>query len=211
MNPANNSEGEAEAKRIIANKYYTPTDSDLEDLESWKREIGINYPDNDSDEVFKVPSYNMMNNYLRLASWNVVHDYPLQDMKHYFVVFKPFNKKYNSNYDGMDHVRKALGDCKAMIITREIRSAKVHYNALIATTQNFIEKHEKNTSRYMMYVKSLDHKNFLDTVHACNSVHEYIIKESKLRYFIAQHKKGYKVPLDIYVRMNNIRWYNDLS
>lgn len=162
------SEGEAGSGADI----YIPTDSDLEDFDNYK-----------SGEC-------MFWNYSRLGSWNVIQDIVNSKLNCYFLVFKPLNSNYNPNYDGLDFCRKKIGNNYSyLIMTREIKASKIHYNALVVTDITLDHLHERLTSKYMIWCEEVtnDHMNIA-------RVHQYIIKESQERLFYAK-----KPPLDIYV------------
>lgn len=97
-----------------------------------------------------------------------------------YLVFKPFDNKYDFHFDGMDHVRKYVqSHCSPlmMIITREILAKKVHYNVFLWRCYDGYDFHQKQTSRYRVHQQIMfnltDRKNVLN----------YMIKESKERRF----------------------------
>jgi len=168
-NSTNNSEGEDGAK------LYTPTDSDYAEFELWKKEIGCSVI---AEKEFLIPKYNMMNNYPRLASWQVIGNYLNCVGNIFYLVFKPKNAKYDPKKNLLDHVRKKCGKYGAIIITREVEATKIHYNVLVRTTEDLKRLHDSQDSRFYIWCKEVPNKN-----KDLSKVHEYIIKESKLRYF----------------------------
>lgn len=175
MNPTDNSAGEAGAK------LYIPTDIDYAQLDAWKNSIGIcpmNNTEGIVNEGWVTPKYNMMNNYYLQASWRVIGNYLNCVGNIYYLVFKPKNKNYDPKKNLIDHVRKKVGKYSVIIITREIDATKVHYNVLVRTSEELSHLHDHQDSRFMISCQLVpNRKKDLDTVH------EYIIKESKTRYF----------------------------
>ena len=102
-------------------------------------------------ELYNMDTYNKPN-YTTLISWPIVNrSYETQTL--HYMVFKPFNSNYDPDFNGIEHIRKYLSGRKinpeAMIITREIMSAKVHYNVMIWVCEDhdfYLEG--KQTSRY---------------------------------------------------------------
>lgn len=132
-------------------------------------------------------------NYDDLISWPIVRR-SYEDTTLHYLVFKPFNSNYDPGFNGIEHIRKYLSGRKiypaAMIITREITSAKVHYNLMMWVCEDhdfYLEG--KQTSRYR-----ISHQ-IVTTQKDKYNVHEYIIKESKHRYF--------ETNIDIYVPNSN--------
>lgn len=179
----------------------------MEEYHDWKRRL--------VDETsYAIPRYNMMNNYERLASWKMLHNFyhvPVGS-KNYFVVFKPFNKTKDEELDGLKHVRAYLKNKKvkidAVIITREILATRVHYNMLIQSTFDFMTLHDKQTSKYRMFVTEV--KGTIRDVMAC---HEYIIKESKIRYFHTRSwdSRSYTDRVDLFCMTGRDVYHNDLA
>jgi len=103
----------------------------------------------------------------------------------------------------IDHVRKKIGKYNQIIITREIMATKVHYNVLVSTDKDLSLLNDKQDSRFYIYSKVVKNEDV-------NRVHQYIIKESKKRYF-----KCIQKPLDIFVQYKDfetskfIRCFND--
>lgn len=167
---------------------YEPTAEDFAELDAWREEYGLN--DNlGSDNPYFIPRYNMMNNYPRLATWPVLGQMMVQTVGDpYYIVCAPKNKKYNSNKCLMDHIRKRFSkNATEMIITREIRSTKCHYNVLVRSIQELdVLHHEKQDSRFFYYVQAVP-----DTFKDLRTVHQYMIKESMYRYFNCCKKKNH--------------------
>lgn len=136
--------------------------------------------------------FNLLNNYKRLPSWSLVKADPQTSI--YFMVFKPMNEHYDPHFNGMDAMRKYIGKVDHLIITREINSAKVHYNAMIWTDRDMTIKHEKHTKRYYVYCVCISGADRF-------KVHDYIVKESHTRYFNHGQPPLWKYnPVDIYVK-----------
>lgn len=155
---------------------------------------------------YKPPRYNMICNYPSLASWPIIRR-SHENMSLFFMVFKPKNKRYDPLFDGMDLVRKRIGsDFQDLIITREIDSKKIHYNAMVFTKKDLSAQHEKQTSRFFIYCKKVPYADKY-------KVHQYIVKESMTRYFYSRNLS----PMinDIYVASKygkeHKRFYNDLT
>lgn len=150
---------------------YQPTDSDHEDFEKFRQGC-------------------LFHNYQRLGSWDIIKQIVRSKLIVSFLVFKPFNSNYDSKYDGLEHVRKKIGkEYQFLIITREIKATKVHYNVLVVSENSFMYLNERKTSRYM--ISCQDVNNDISNV---SRVHEYIIKESQERLFHAIQS-----PIDLYV------------
>lgn len=133
-------------------------------------------------DTFKMPNYNIMNNYARLMRdicYITMRTYE-RPHKWFFLTFKPFNSTYDDNFDFyqnkcLDHCRKKLGNVDAYIITRETKATKTHVNILCVTTRALgNELNEAKTNRYYIYCKEARCR------HDCL---RYILKESKTRYF----------------------------
>lgn len=175
-------------------KLYIPTPEDYAQLDAWRAEVGCSQHPEKEDTYTIIPKYNIMNNYPRLPSWSVIGNYVNCVGNIYYLVFKPKNKKYDPKKNLMDHVRKKCGKHSAIIITREIEAAKVHYNVLVRTTEDLSKLHDTQDSRFYIYCKEVPHK-----AADLNKVHEYIVKESKTRYFTDNKdiyvffKKRYKI------------------
>lgn len=135
-----------------------------------------------SNDLYKMPSYCMLHNYLslhKLVSYITGRTYE-RPHKWYFLTFTPFNSTYTKNLDFytnkcLDHCRKKLGKVEAYIITREIKATKIHINVLCVTKRDLSkELHKAKTNRYFIYCEECrDRNHCLD----------YILKESKTRYF----------------------------
>jgi len=187
---------------------YEPTADDYAALEQWRNEYGLN--DNlGSDNPYNIPRYNMMNNYPRLSSWPVLGKMLMTKYgKVYYIVCAPKNKKYDGKKCLIDHIRKKIGKYwTEVIITREIRSTKIHYNVLVRSDNELKTKlHLTQDSRFFYYVQEVP-----DTFSNIKTVHEYITKEARERYFMCLKK-----PIDIYScvynpRGSNFHYYNDIS
>lgn len=176
----------------------------IQEYDDWKRRA----------ESYNIPRYNMMHNYSRLASWRMLHNFfETEDrFRNYFVVFKPFKKTDDKQLDGLKHIRAYLKNKdirpEAIIITREVMAKRVHYNMLIHTTYKMDLLHNKQTSKYRMYVNEVQTK--IKPVLAC---HEYIVKESKVRYFHTKSWDGtsYTDNVDLYCRVGNTIYHNSLA
>jgi hypothetical protein len=137
--------------------------------------------------IYREPHYNIPKHCLfhnhDIVKSNVSHiierSYELPE-KWYFITFKPFNKNYEKNIElyttkCLDHCRKKLGKVSAYIMTREIKATKIHVNILCVTDRPLVKLlHGKKTYRYYIYCQEASSKR--DSL-------EYIIKESKERYF----------------------------
>lgn len=126
----------------------------------------------------------IMSNYRSLPSWWLIGRTYEEDYHYVYLVYKPLEKNYDKNFDGMDHVRKHLkSNFEAVIITREVNAKKVHYNVMAICKghmqlDKLLQLHEKHTSRYYVYSTYVN-----KTREDIDRVHEYIIKESRTRYF----------------------------
>lgn len=99
----------------------------------------------------------------------------------YYLVFKPFNKSYNKDFNGLDHIRKFIArntQIFRMLITREIEEKKVHYNVIIKTI-NPIALHNVNTNKYKIHQQLIPES----ADHISNTL-SYILKESRRRRMI---------------------------
>lgn len=149
------------------------------DVSLVKREAGA--PTIDGDD-FIMPNYCLFHNYnsVKKAMGHIIQRTYERPNEWYFLTFKPFNKNYERDLDwyttkGLDHCRKRVGKVKAYIMTREIKATKVHINMIVVTDRPLSDElHEKQTNRYFIYCQKCI--NRFDTF-------EYIIKESKSRYF----------------------------
>lgn len=134
----------------------------------------------------------LLNNYLRLPSWPIIMRSFEPPMELFMFQFKPFNKTYKPHYDFMDQLRKKIGKHEVVIITREINAAKVHYNALVISKTLKAEKfHDKQTNNHKIYCVKCPMADKY-------KVHNYITKESKVRYFYDTKKNWHKQ--DIYTK-----------
>ncbi len=133
-------------------------------------------------DTFIMPSYCLFHNYnaVKKAMGHILQRSYERPYHWYYLTFKPFNKNYERDMDfyktkGLDHCRKKVGKVKAYIMTKEIKAAKVHINMIVVTDRPLsAELHEKQTNKYFIYCQKCI--NRFDTF-------EYIIKESKSRYF----------------------------
>lgn len=105
-------------------------------------------------------------------------------VKWFYVVFKPFDDAYAKDVDwfaikGLDKCRKMFSSAKCYILTRETQAKKVHINALVATTQDLLSRHEKNYgNKYKLHVSAVcDRASRL-------TVLRYITKEAVGRTFV---------------------------
>lgn len=197
--------GGAVAEPYNDNGNYSPTEDDYAEFFNWLKEhdlLNIERSEIHYDNEYFNPKYNIMNNYTRLASWHVVPTLENTSLRVFFMVFKPLNSNYSIDYDGIEYCRKYLSKCDTVIITREINSAKIHFNAIVSSPQDLTEHHEKRTGKFMIYCQEIKPERV-------RRVHEYIVKESRYRYFISAIAK--KRPVDIYVRHKKIRYFNCLS
>ena len=173
-----------------------PTEQDYEDLESWKNDIGLYDVSQMIEEYerheFKIPLKSLFTNYYRLASWEILPCIRDSERKIYYLVFSPKNKRYNPNRDFTDHIRKKMGKYNQLIITREIYATKIHYNVLVTSDDDKSRMHDTQDSTFYIVSKVVRNEDV-------NRVHQYIIKESKKRYF-----KDTQKPVDIYVHYRNI-------
>ena len=101
----------------------------------------------------------------------------------YYLVFKPFNKTYNKDFNAIDYIRKYItkkvgNDVVNMLIAREINETKVHYNVILKTI-NPISLHNVNTTKYKIH-QQLCVEEF---THISNLL-AYVIKEAKTRRMI---------------------------
>lgn len=128
--------------------------------------------------------------YHTLPSWPIVQRSHERPTIGFFLVFKPFNKNYEPTYDGMDHIRKKLSKTvySDLIITREIKATKVHYNVMVWSADNFLSLLGTHTNKYKIYC--VPFKEGKDKY----QIHDYIVKESKSRPF--------KLYEDIYIYSN---------
>lgn len=186
---------------------YIPTSQDYEEFEKWKSRLVCSdtnaqliCSDTNAQSTCTIPKYSMLNNYLRLASWEAIGNFKDCVGNIFYLVFKPKNKNYNSQKCFMDHVRKKVGKFDVLIITREINSSKVHYNVLVRTSEDLTGLHDTQDSRFYIWCKSVKKDDIY-------KVHEYIIKESKVRYFYDNK--------DIYTQIKYqgkfVRKYNNLT
>lgn len=174
--PTNGSEGEAGTKLTY-------------NIDTIKQDLHAP-PIEDKDVV---PRYSLFSNYSRLASWHLVTR-SHEDMNLFFMVFKPFSSNKdttNQKRNAMDHVRKKImedNQVQDVIITREVLAKRVHFNAMVFTKSDLSTLHDTKTSRYMIYCKRVP---YVDKY----KVHEYVVKESRVRYFYSECKSRI---LDIY-------------
>lgn len=176
----------------------------IQGYDDWKRRA----------DSYNIPRYNMMHNYSRLASWRMLHHFfETQDrFVNYFVVFKPFKKTDDKNFDGLKHIRAYLKNkgivAEAIIITREVMAKRVHYNMLISTMYGMCQLHDKQTSKYRMHVQMI-----LSKIKPVLAIHDYIVKESKIRYFHTKSWDGtsYTDNVDLYCRVGNTIYHNSLA
>lgn len=127
-----------------------------------------------------------------LTSMRIICDRTYEDnLKWYFVVFKPFNKPYLKDPDwfavkGLDNCRQHFKKPSAYILTREIEAEKIHINALVCTSTPPIHDSVYN-NKYKLHVK------LLLTIIDRQSVLTYITKEfhnkTPLRYLDYLHSK----------------------
>lgn len=129
-----------------------------------------------------VPSYCLLHNYIELKrelSHLVERSYE-RPYKWYFMVFKPFDKSYERDYDfyqstaSFDHIKKKLGAVSFYLFTREIFAAKTHVNVLVCSKRDLSSLHDKKTNKFWIFSKPAKERR---------DVFEYIIKESKIRRF----------------------------
>jgi len=134
----------------------------------------------------------MLNNYSKLPSWPIVRRSYEKPCGLYYLVFKPFNKNYKRSFDAMDHVRKKLGTGhQAVIIGREVNATKVHYHAMVFTNLDLMYLHDQNTNKFKIHCQSAPMEDKY-------KIHDYVIKESHVRYFYT-HKKPW-ANQDLYVK-----------
>ena len=106
-----------------------------------------------------------------------------EPVKWYLIVFKPYDKPYGRDpaffiHRGLDKCRKLLKRPHAYVMTREIKAAKVHVNAIAATSQDILRHHDQSyCSKYKIHVQLLH--NLGDRRRAL----AYITKESNERTF----------------------------
>lgn len=103
-----------------------------------------------------MPNYCLLHNYLSCPSWPVVKR-SYESQLHY-MVFKPFNKTYDPDYDAMDHIRKkicSLGNIDMYIIVREIKATKIHYHAMVWSDSPLFMLHEKQTNRFRIHYQEV--------------------------------------------------------
>lgn len=120
---------------------------------------------------------------------NRSHEHPLH---FFYITFKPFNKNYDKDYDGMTEVKKRIQkeEYESVIITREIKATKIHYNALIWSASDLdLKMHSKWTKRYKIFATrvgliSLHRKDLLGYKDECMRVFDYVMKESCERTFV---------------------------
>lgn len=99
--------------------------------------------------------------------------------KWYYIVFKPFNRGYDPQYNGLDECRKKLKGCLDYILTCEVLATKKHYHALVLSTQDLTTMHDKNTKRYKIYSVCID-----QGIQSRINLMKYLLKESKERRFV---------------------------
>lgn len=142
----------------------------------------VGHIDNDNDNDIRVnrlietltgPLYKVMP---RLPCDPVPLD-TIEDSTWYYMVFKPFNDRYDPAYNGLDYVRKFVTSNKktnAYVITRERNAAKVHYNVLINVNNSVdMTKYDNHpTQKYM--ISSVMVGNTIDDR---KRVYVYITKE----------------------------------
>lgn len=106
---------------------------------------------------------------------------PVPDMTYeqghwYFVVYKPFDKGYDPDYNAFDYIRKYIKKyfkADTYVITRERISAKVHFNVLLHCDNDSLVRDYcgKNVTRFKLNVQ------YLNTHRDRKLVYEYITKE----------------------------------
>lgn len=104
----------------------------------------------------------------------------------YFLVFKPFNKTYKDNFSyynnkALDAIRKNINNngTSDYFISREIKSKKVHYNALCYSKEDFVQLYDKKNrlNKFRVHCKRIPKRDRW-------RVMSYITKESRVRPFI---------------------------
>lgn len=151
-------------------------DSEVEDVSG---AYSLTDPTNNNPDV---PPMCLFRNYLSIESkvGHITERTYESPFKWYFITFKPFNSTYLKHLDfykskGLDHCRKKVGKVKAYIMTKEIMAEKQHINMLCVCDRPLDSLlHEKKTSKYMIFAEEAQDRD---------RVLQYIIKESKQRYF----------------------------
>jgi len=152
----------------------------------WEQRLGTTSGNNilSDDEDYIRPVHRLFENYRHVQSTvkHLVERSYEKPFKWYYLTFKPFNKNYEKDLDfynrkGFDHVRKKIGKVSASIMTREITAKKIHINVLCCTDRPIDMLHQMKTNKYFIYCQECpgpeDRRLVL----------EYILKESKSRYF----------------------------
>lgn len=106
---------------------------------------------------------------------------PVPDMTYekghwYYIVFAPFNKGYDPDYNAFDYIRKYIKKyfkADTYVITRERISAKVHFNVLFHCESDSLVRDYggKSLTRFKLNVQ------FLNTHRDRKTVYQYITKE----------------------------------
>jgi len=148
----------------------------------WEQHLVDNILSDDEDYIR--PVHRLFENYRHVQAEvkHLVERSYEKPFKWYYLTFKPFNKNYEKDLDfynrkGFDHVRKKIGKVSASIMTREITAKKIHINVLCCTDRPIDMLHQMKTNKYFIYCQECpgpqDRRLVL----------EYILKESKSRYF----------------------------
>jgi len=148
----------------------------------WEQHLVDNILSDDEDYIR--PVHRLFGNYRHVQAEvnHLVQRSYEKPFKWYYLTFAPFNKNYEKDIkfylnDGFRHATKKIGKVECFIITREINAKKVHLNVLCCSDQSLEKLHQMKTNKYSIHCQELpgprDRRLVL----------EYILKESKSRYF----------------------------
>lgn len=153
---------------------------------SGNQHLGTNIWDNilSDDEDYIRPVHRLFGNYRHVQAVvnHLVERSYEKPFKWFYLVCTPFNKNYEKDLDfynrkGFDYVRnKIVKKAEAMIMTREIVSKKIHINVLCCTDKP-LDQIKLKTNKYHVYCQECP------APQDRRLVLEYILKESKSRYF----------------------------
>lgn len=128
--------------------------------------------------------YNIFNRYHHNITEHIVpekfhYDRTYEGAANYLIVFAPLHNHKDSSDDIHKIERYLRGRTKydRIIITKEVKSERIHYNVLITSKMNLISMHGKINNTFYMNVQHV--KNITDLP----KVVYYIYKESKEREF----------------------------
>lgn len=131
-----------------------------------------------------IPKYNIFNRYYHnLTEYTVPEKFhwkrTYEGAANYLLVWAPLSTHEDSSSDIVSIERYLRSKCKynRIIITREIKSERIHYNVLITTKEDLISLNAKIVNKFYINVQHIPNITHLP------KVVYYIYKESKDREF----------------------------